>query len=452
MAESPRGPSEAARLALTADRVRAVTGARLPSRLELWVEPESPLAAFPVGTRFRAAVELRPPRGVVNPGGPDRARRLARRGVGAVGRLRHPAFVVATGSRGVAEAARASLDRGRERSAARLRARGPGGALLAALALGDRSGLDPAGFRGRRPRRRGAPARRLGPSPRAGLRGRGAARLAGTRSPAAAGADGRAPARLGRRARRRSGLRRRERAPDLDAARRRVPRRPRIRRLIAAPGDPAPNGSRSRRVSFWCSSPRRSSEAGAQLSFVATAALIAAPGSGDANALPSLRERAVDLLRASAAASLATAPIAAWHFGTASSFGWLANLVAIPVTGLLLLPLALASAAIEALELRSLGLLVDVAVKLGEACLAATRGWAELVPLAGSARPGWTGFWDRQRGRRHRADAAKPPGARAGRDAMRRNPGPGSPRPHRARDSSRRLPRRRVGRRHRRPG
>jgi len=40
-------------------------------------------------------------------------------------------------------------------------------------------------------------------------------------------------------------------------------------------------------------------------------------------------------------ATLATMPFVAWHFGTVSLLGLFANLVAVPLTGLIILPMAL---------------------------------------------------------------------------------------------------------------
>jgi competence protein ComEC len=90
-------------------------------------------------------------------------------------------------------------------------------------------------------------------------------------------------------------------------------------------------------------------EAGAQMSFAASAAILA--GLGDRKRVDreggiGLRIRSdVDaLLRTSAAAIAATAPLAAVHFGRVAPVGVLANLVAIPLTGALLLPASLLSA------------------------------------------------------------------------------------------------------------
>ncbi|MBM4373230.1 MAG: ComEC/Rec2 family competence protein [Deltaproteobacteria bacterium] len=85
-------------------------------------------------------------------------------------------------------------------------------------------------------------------------------------------------------------------------------------------------------------------EAGFQLSFAATAAILwippPAPSPGAAW-WRRLARSAFGLLRVSLAATLGTAPLVAWHFGTLPVLGPLANLVAVPVASLALLPAAL---------------------------------------------------------------------------------------------------------------
>jgi competence protein ComEC len=83
---------------------------------------------------------LRAPRALATPGGRERQRDQARAGVGAAGRLAHPALHARVPEReswrplAGLHAARAGLDE-------RLARTGPGGALLRALALGERAGL-----------------------------------------------------------------------------------------------------------------------------------------------------------------------------------------------------------------------------------------------------------------------------------------------------------------------
>ena len=66
--------------------------------------------------------------------------------------------------------------------------------------------------------------------------------------------------------------------------------------------------------------------------------------------------------------------------------------MAIPFTAIVLLPAALASAAIEAIGFDLLTGFVDLAAALGEASLAATEAWADWMPPAGAARPGALGW------------------------------------------------------------
>lgn len=113
--------------------------ASVPARLE-WVEsmdtPEGVwLAARAEGERIRARVRLQPGGGLRNPGAVDRSATRRRRGIGAEARL-----VDARLAMRLVESPVPSIRRG---LACRLLQAGTGGELLAALAVGDRSGLDP---------------------------------------------------------------------------------------------------------------------------------------------------------------------------------------------------------------------------------------------------------------------------------------------------------------------
>lgn len=133
-------------------------GAHLPSRLLAQYRADSPeaatLAMLPLGRSIRARVRLSPLGGLRNPGRPEPDRRWRRRGIGARVRFVDPGLVALlrispSGPRLEAwvplwlarvEEIRASI-------AGRLRRgeRGPdeAGALLAALAVGDRDGVGP---------------------------------------------------------------------------------------------------------------------------------------------------------------------------------------------------------------------------------------------------------------------------------------------------------------------
>ncbi len=122
----------------------------LPRKIELFAEDGwggggGALARLVGGERVRLRVRLRAPRGRSNPGSPERELALARRGIGGRGAPVHPALAVV--ELGDADArpgsAGGALARLRSRVARELHAAGPGGSLLASLALGDRSGIDP---------------------------------------------------------------------------------------------------------------------------------------------------------------------------------------------------------------------------------------------------------------------------------------------------------------------
>src|SRR5262249_34130245 len=90
--------------------------------------------------------------------------------------------------------------------------------------------------------------------------------------------------------------------------------------------------------------------------------------------------RAVKLLLASAAATLATAPLTALHFGVVQPAGILTNLVVVPLAELIVLPLGLVGAGLA---------LVSPALAAPIVCVA---GWAAgalawLVGLLGRAAP-----------------------------------------------------------------
>ena len=131
----------------------------LPSRLLAQYRSGSPeaetLAALPLGRRIRARARLSPLGGLRNPGRPEPGLAWRRRGIGARVRFVDPGLVaiLRTGPRGArAEAWFISwLGRAGETRvsiATGLRRRTPGpdesGALLAALAVGDRDGVGPA--------------------------------------------------------------------------------------------------------------------------------------------------------------------------------------------------------------------------------------------------------------------------------------------------------------------
>lgn len=118
----------------------------LPARILISVEPggadERALERVASRERIRIRLRVQPLWGSRNPGGRDTTRALRRRGIGARARLVDPALVVVVEARdGRAVRLPISLAAVRARLARRLAAAGHGGGLLAALAVGDRANL-----------------------------------------------------------------------------------------------------------------------------------------------------------------------------------------------------------------------------------------------------------------------------------------------------------------------
>lgn len=302
------------------------------------------------GARIRAALRLRPAGGPRNPGGRDVRRALERAGIGCVGRPLHPALQVqrADGSAGSGAALGPALEAARLDIARRLTAAGPGGALLAALAVGAPAGLPPG--------TRDAFAR-LGLAHLLAVSGLhvglvamlafGVARAALARSARLAARGDVRPAALAL-AVVGAGL-------YALLAGWGVP----VRRATVLAGALALAFVRSRpalraeplaAAALWVlvSAPEALFQPGAQLSFAASAALASAaerPAERRGGALEGV-------LRTTATAVAATAPLAAHHFGLTGRSGIWAlatNLAAVPWTACALLPAALAAAVASAL-------------------------------------------------------------------------------------------------------
>ncbi len=130
-------------------------------------------------------------------------------------------------------------------------------------------------------------------------------------------------------------------------------------------------------------------DASFQLSFVAAAATIssARPAALGRGPLRRLLDAAWAVCRASAAATLATAPITALHFGQIAPMGLLSNVVAVPLTELAIVPIGLCGAV---LELAGWGApLLHVAGFLASLLLALVRGlsrWAPVIEVAAPSR------------------------------------------------------------------
>ncbi|WP_170381035.1 ComEC/Rec2 family competence protein [Ruegeria atlantica] len=100
---------------------------------------------------------------------------------------------------------------------------------------------------------------------------------------------------------------------------------------------------------------------GFQMSFAATTALVAVFGwLRDLGQLPGPKwlRPVVGLLLSSAIAGLATAPIGAAHFNTMSYYGLLANMLSVPVMGLIVVPAAFVAALLAPLGLEVMALKV----------------------------------------------------------------------------------------------
>lgn len=100
-------------------------------------------------------------------------------------------------------------------------------------------------------------------------------------------------------------------------------------------------------------SPEALTQAGFQMSFAATVALIlnAGPWARWSPRLPALLRPPALLLISSLVAGLATTPLAALHFGRMSDYGLLANLLAVPVMGAVVMPAGVIAALLAPLGL-----------------------------------------------------------------------------------------------------
>jgi competence protein ComEC len=346
--------------------------------------------AYEPGTRVRARMRLRAPPGQRNPGGRERVYTLARSGVGAEAVLVHPALHAEVEPPG---ALRAGLDRARRAGAARLAEHGRGGALLAALAYGEPSALS-------------APDRealaRLGLSHLLAVSGLHVGLVAGLvwalARPLLARLTVRAPCRDARRDAVLVALA----AAAVYAAVTGfgIPVRRALVLLAALAASflrarPVPRGHplALAALAILAVEPQALFDAGAQLSFAATAALVFA---ARAPTVPPAETRfargraaLASVLRASATAVAATTPLVAFHLGRAAPFGWLANLVAVPLTGALVLPSALAAALLGAVAPEATASLAvaRAASAVAASALGAAEALAQRVPGAEGLTP-----------------------------------------------------------------
>ncbi len=357
-------------------------GAALPYAIQVWAQGSS-AQRFETGSRIRLRLALRPISGMRNPGGANASLRARRRGIGAYASLQYDDPVV----RVSAPEGFAPLrlpGRLRHHNAERLAAHGPGGGLLAALALGDRSAL---------PREDRLAAARAGVAHLLAVSGLHLALIAGT-----------VFALMYRLLRRSSGLFIDRRTPALIAGA--------LAALVYAwmTGFQAPvqralifftvlllASFHSRVVSpphrlaaaalvVLCIDPVALFEPGPQLSFVAAAALwlqYETPTASRNAGAATMR-----ILRTSAGVAAATAPVTAFHFGGASPLGWLTNALAIPLTGVFLLPLSLAAALLASFEGALTETLLRLAAWPAERLLAGLRAWSQWLPAWDVSTPG----------------------------------------------------------------
>jgi competence protein ComEC len=85
-------------------------------------------------------------------------------------------------------------------------------------------------------------------------------------------------------------------------------------------------------------------------------------------------------------AGLATAPISIFHFDRASPFGVIANLLALPVVGVVIMPAAVAAMVLMPFGLDSWPL---IAMGKGTAVMLAIARWVAALPGAGTVVPAW---------------------------------------------------------------
>ncbi|MCC6642005.1 MAG: DNA internalization-related competence protein ComEC/Rec2 [Deltaproteobacteria bacterium] len=336
-----------------ADGGGAVPGAlRVEGKLDAAVGGEA--RAIVAGDRIRARVVLEAPRTLRNPGGRDASHPLAREGIGAVGRLVDPLLIVRRVDDAASDARRAGwIERLRARAGERLAREGPGGELLRALACGERAAVANAtrlAFQ------------ELGLSHLLSVSGLHLVLVAGLAYGAAAGVLRRIPRLTACHDVRRLALAGAFVSACFYAlfAGFEVP----VQRSLVFVGAGAlalarrrPLRTRSALVAagllVLAARPTALFDAGAQMSFAASAALLALRREGTTSAgsgalLGRLRSGLHGLISTSAAATAATAPIAATHLGVIAPAGLVANLAFVPWTGIALLPAALAGAALAA--------------------------------------------------------------------------------------------------------
>jgi len=344
------------------------------------------LASLCPGERVRVRLRLRPPRSWSNPGSRDRVRPLDRRGVGALASLVAPGLGARLPERDSWRPG-CSIQALRRGMGEELSRAGPGGGLLRALAIGDRSALSS--------EQRQAFAR-LGIGHLLAVSGLHLGLAAGLAYALLRAVLVRIPCVVERGDARLWAL-----AGALGCAL--------VYAVLAGWGIPVRRalvfllalglgltlGRRRSGIHVFAAAaiavlvfePGALFDAGAQLSFAASAGLLASlRGSASASRLTSAL---TSLLRTSATAVAATAPLLAWHLGSVTPLGLAANLVAVPWTAAALLPTALAAAAATLLPASpATELMLTGAERLARFTLAVAEGAAAALPGAAvGARP-----------------------------------------------------------------
>lgn len=340
------------------------------------------------GERIRAMIALRALHEPRNPGSPDRVRRLERRGIGALGRLVHPALHVALADRSSGSPMAGIRDLRREISG-ELAAAGAGSSLVRALALGDRSGFSTEA---------GDAFRRLGLSHLLAVSGLHlglVASLAFAVTRASVGRSAWLAARCDTRNIALSVGVLTAIAYALFSGWAIPVRRALVFLLVLAltvvrgraslRAEPLAAAS----IAVLAVEPAALFEPGAQLSFAATAALMFAAPRSDRGALGPRWESFEDAARASASAVAVTAPIAAWQLASAAPLALFANLVAIPWTAFALLPASLLAALTLGCGLETLGgWLASLAAWIANATLELGLWCSDRLPVSTpSTRP-----------------------------------------------------------------
>ncbi|MEM6693756.1 MAG: ComEC/Rec2 family competence protein [Pseudomonadota bacterium] len=131
--------------------------------------------------------------------------------------------------------------------------------------------------------------------------------------------------------------------------------------------------------------PESLTEPGFQMSFAATTALVAAFAvlrEYDRSWLPRWARPVLALVVSSTVAGAATAPIAAAHFNRIADYGLIANLIAVPAMGLLVMPAAVLAALLWPLGLSFMGLAL---MKPGVEWILGIAHWVAALP--GSVTP-----------------------------------------------------------------